>query len=63
MDKLNVAEQNLGLDFKFRYGLVLATCNSFCTVKLPNLKLKTQPKQLLGYRLLASSGIQQVLLI
>jgi hypothetical protein len=46
--KLQLTGQNLGRVFNFRNGRVHAVhfiCNR---VKLPNLKLKTRPKQLLG---------------
>jgi hypothetical protein len=47
-DKLQLKGQNLGRVFNFRSGCVHAM-RLFCyRVKLPNLKLKTRPKQLLG---------------
>jgi len=48
MDKLQLTGQNLGQVFNFRFGHLHA--EHFCCyrVKLPNLKLKTQPKKLLG---------------
>jgi hypothetical protein len=47
MDKLQLTGQNLGRVFNFRFGHLHA--EHFCCyqVKLPNLKLKTQAKQLL----------------
>jgi len=46
MVKLKLTGQNLGRVFNFRNGHVV---HFLCYgVKLPNLKLKTQPKQLLG---------------
>jgi len=47
IDELKLAGQDLGLVFNFRLGA------SFGIAKLPNLKWKTQPKQLLGYLLIA----------
>jgi hypothetical protein len=48
VDKLQLTGQNLGRVFNFRSGhLHFATFLSF-SVKLPNLHMKTQPKQLLG---------------
>ncbi len=48
MDKLHLTGQNLGRVFNFRNGRVHAVHVLCCGVKLPNLKLKTWPKQLLG---------------
>jgi hypothetical protein len=48
MDKLQLTGRNLGRVFNFRNGDVHAVHFSCYSVKLPNLKLKTQPKQLLG---------------
>jgi hypothetical protein len=48
MDKLQLTGQNLGQVFNFRYGRVHAVHLHCCGVKLPNLKLKTRPKQRLG---------------
>jgi hypothetical protein len=48
MDKLQLTGQNLGQVFYFRYGHVRAVHFLSLGVKLPNLKLKTRPKQLLG---------------
>ncbi len=48
MDKLQLTGRNLGRVFNFRNGGVHAVHLLCCGVKLPNLKLKTQPKQLLG---------------
>jgi hypothetical protein len=50
MDKLQLTGQNPSRDFNLRSGL-FARCAFmvFCyRVKLPNLKLKIRPKQLLG---------------
>jgi hypothetical protein len=52
MDKLQLTGQNLGRVFNFRSGCVHAVHLLYYGVKLPNLKLKTRPKQLLGYLLL-----------
>jgi hypothetical protein len=49
MAKLQLTGQNLGRVFNFRNGHVHAAHFLCYGVKLPNLKLKTQPKQLLGY--------------
>jgi hypothetical protein len=48
MDKLQLTGQNLGQVFNFRNGRVHAVHLFGCRVKLPNLKLKTWPKKLLG---------------
>jgi hypothetical protein len=48
MDKLQLTGRNLGRVFNFRSGH-LHVAHLWCyQVKLPNLKLKTLPKQLLG---------------
>jgi hypothetical protein len=52
MDKLELTEQNLGRVFNLRRGHLHAATFLVLSVKLPNLQLKTQPKQLLGYLLL-----------
>jgi hypothetical protein len=49
MDKLDLTGQNLGRVFNFGSGRVHAVHFLSCGAKLPNLKLKTQPKQLSGY--------------
>jgi hypothetical protein len=49
MDKLQLTGQNLGRVFNFRNGRVYAMHFLCYRVKLTNLKLKTQSKQLLGY--------------
>ncbi len=49
MDKLQLTGRNLGRVFNFRSGRVHAMHLLCYGVKLPNLKLKTRPKQLLGY--------------
>jgi hypothetical protein len=49
MDKLQLTGQNLGRVCNFRSGRVHAMHLHCYGVKLPNLKLKTRPKQLLGY--------------
>jgi hypothetical protein len=38
----------LGQVFNFRYGCVCTPCTIYTKTELPNLKWKTQPKQLLG---------------
>jgi hypothetical protein len=48
MDKLQLTGQNLGRVFNFRNVRVHAVHLLCYGVKLPNLKLKTRPKQLLG---------------
>ncbi len=48
MDKLQLTWQNEGRVFYFRYGRVHAVHFCFLVVKLPNLKLKTRSKQVLG---------------
>ncbi len=53
MDKLQLTVQNLGLVFNFRFGHLHAEQFWCYQIKLPNLKLKTRPKQLLGYSPLA----------
>ena len=52
MDKLKITGQNLGRVFNFRSVRVHAMHLLCYGVKLPNLKLKIRPKQLLGYLLL-----------
>jgi hypothetical protein len=52
MDRLQLTGQNLGRVFYFRYGRVRAVHFLCLGVKLPNLKMKTQPKQVLGSLLL-----------
>ncbi len=52
MDKLQLAGQNLGRVFNFRSGHLHAGTFLVLSVKLPNLMLKTLPKQLLGSLLL-----------
>ncbi len=48
MDKLQLTGQNLGRVFSSRRGCMCGT-HLFCfEAKLPSLKLKTRPKQLLG---------------
>jgi hypothetical protein len=49
MDKLQLIRKNLGRVFKFRNGHVHAVHFLCYRVKMPNLKLKTWPKQLLGF--------------
>jgi hypothetical protein len=49
MDKLQLTGQNLGRVFNFRSDHLHAPIFLVLLVKLPNLQLKTQPKQLLGY--------------
>ncbi len=48
MDKLQLTGWNLGRVFNYRNGRVHAVHLLCCGVKLPNFKLKTRPKQLLG---------------
>jgi hypothetical protein len=48
MDKLQLTGQNLGRVLYFRLGHLHAEHFWCYQVKLPNLKLKTRPKQLLG---------------
>jgi hypothetical protein len=47
-DKLQSTGQSLGRVFNSRRGCVLAIQLRYFEIKLTNLKLKTQPKQLLG---------------
>jgi hypothetical protein len=52
MDKVQLTGRNLGQVFNFRFVHLHAE-HSWCyQVKLPNFKLKTQPKQLQGPLLL-----------
>ncbi len=53
-DKLQLRRQNLGRVFNFRSGCMHAMHLCCCESGRPNLKLKTQPKQLLGSLPLAS---------
>jgi hypothetical protein len=48
MCKLLLTGQNLGRVFNFRSGHLHAATFLVLSVKLPNLQLKTRPKQLLG---------------
>jgi hypothetical protein len=48
MDKLHLTGQNLGQVLNFRSGHLHVALLWCYRVKLPDLKLKTQPKQLLG---------------
>ncbi len=48
MDKLQLTGQNQGRVFNFRSGHFYAATFLVLSVKLPNLQLKTWPKQLLG---------------
>jgi len=52
MDKLQLTGQNLVRVFHFRSGRMHAATFLVLSVKLPNLQLKTWPKQLLGSFLL-----------
>jgi hypothetical protein len=52
MDKLQLAGLQIGRVFNFRSGHLHAAHLWCFQVKLPNLRLKTWPKQLLGYLLL-----------
>ncbi len=49
MQNLNQQEQNLGRIFNTRIGRIHVTHLFGYEAKLPNLKLKARPKQLLGY--------------
>jgi len=46
--QLQLTGRNLGQVFNFRFGHLQAEHSRCYQVKLPNLKLKTRPKQLLG---------------
>jgi hypothetical protein len=48
MDKLQLTGQNLGRVFNFRSGRLHDATFLVLSVKLPNLQLKTRPKQLLS---------------
>ncbi len=48
MDKLQLTGQNLDRVFNFRSGHFHAATFLVLSVKLPNLQIKTRPKQLLG---------------
>ncbi len=48
MNKLKLTGQNLAWVFNFRSGHLHAATFWMVSVKLPNLQLKTRPKQLLG---------------
>jgi hypothetical protein len=48
MDKLQLTGQNLGRVFNSRSGCMCAMPFRCYEAKQPNLKLKTQPEQLLG---------------
>jgi hypothetical protein len=48
MDKLQLTGQNLGRVFNIRSGHFACSAILVLSVKLPNLKLKTRSKQLLG---------------
>jgi hypothetical protein len=52
MDKLQLTGLNPGRVYYFRSGCIDAMNLLYQGVKLPSLKLKTRPKQLLGYLLL-----------
>jgi hypothetical protein len=52
MDKLQLTGQNLGRVFNFRSGHLHAATFLVLSIKLPNIQLKTRPKQLLGSFLL-----------
>ncbi len=49
MDKLQLTGQNLARVFNSRIGRLYAAHSCSYRFKLPNLKLKTRPKQLSGY--------------
>ncbi len=57
MDKLKLTGRNLGRVFKLRCRHDCVTCKSFAKAKLSSLELKTRPKQLLDYLLLAWLGL------
>jgi hypothetical protein len=48
MDKLKIKGQNLGRVFNSRYDRACVCYEMTIKAKLPNLKLRTQPNQLLG---------------
>jgi hypothetical protein len=50
--QIQLTGRNLGRVFNFRFGHLQAEHFRRCQVKLPNLKFKTRPKQLLGSLLL-----------
>jgi len=52
MDKLKLTGRNLGRVFNIRRSHLHAATFLVLSVQLPNLQLKTWPKQLLGYLLL-----------
>jgi hypothetical protein len=49
MDKLQLTGRNLGQVFNIRSGHLYADAFLVSLVKLPNLQMKTRPKQFLGY--------------
>ncbi len=49
LHKLKLARQNLGRVYNFRCRRAFVPYTSFWTAKLPSLKWKNKPKQLLGY--------------
>ncbi len=53
MDKLKLAGQNLGRVFNSRLSCACIDHAIVCITKQPNLKVRTQPKQLLGSLALA----------
>ena len=53
MDKLQLKGQNMGRVFNFSLGRACTCCAIAYITEHPNLKLKIQPKQLLGYLPLA----------
>jgi hypothetical protein len=48
MDKLQLSGRNLGRVFNSRSGCLCAIQLNWFETKLPGLKMKTRPKQLLG---------------
>jgi len=54
-EQIQLTGRNLGRVFNFRFGPLQAEHFRCCQIKLPNLKLKTRPKQLLGSLLLSRS--------
>jgi hypothetical protein len=61
IDKLQLSGQNLCRVFDFRFGHLHAENFGWYQVKLPNLKLKTPPKPLLGSLPLVSGFPEQAL--
>jgi hypothetical protein len=49
MDKLKLTGLDLGQVFNYRCGCACTKINTCTSTKQPNLELKTQPKEVLGY--------------